>query len=121
MFQSRYRRHRPSDGQAAKERSRDMRKYLLLTTALAALIAVSVAGIASAGNKPEVVEAGNLRFTFNGGFSPSKLPKKKLANITLQASGKIETKDGTHPPALKEVLVETDKNGTIDTKGVPTC
>lgn len=89
--------------------------------AIAALIAVSVAGIASAGNKPVTVEAGNLRFTFNGGFTPSKLPKKKLANITLQASGKIETKDGTHPPALKEVIVETDKNGAIDTKGVPVC
>lgn len=98
-----------------------MRKYLLLTMAIAALIAVSVAGIASAGNKPVTVEAGNLRFTFNGGFTPSKLPKKKLANITLQASGKIETKDGTHPPALKEVIVETDKNGAIDTKGVPVC
>jgi hypothetical protein len=98
-----------------------MRKYLLLTMAIAALIAVSVAGIASAGNKPVTVEAGNLRFTFNGGFSPSKLPKKKLANITLQASGKIETKDGTHPPALKEVILESDKNGTIDTKGVPVC
>lgn len=98
-----------------------MRKYLLLTTALAALIAVSVAGIASAGNKPVTVEAGNLVFTFNGGFSPSKLPKKKLAPIMLQASGKIATKDGSHPPALKEVLLESDKNGTIDTKGVPAC
>jgi hypothetical protein len=49
------------------------------------------------------------------------LPKKKLANIMLQASGKIETKDGTHPPALKEVLLESDKNGTIDTKGVAVC
>lgn len=98
-----------------------MRKYLLLTMAIAGLIAVSVAGIASAGNKPVTVEAGNLRVTFNGGFSPSKLPKKKLANIMLQASGKIETKDGSHPPALKEVILESDKNGTIDTKGVPVC
>jgi hypothetical protein len=98
-----------------------MRKYLLLTMAIAALIAVSVAGIASAGNKPVTVEAGNLRVTFNGGFSPTKLPKKKLKNIMLNASGKIETKDGTHPPALKEVILESDKNGTIDTKGVAVC
>ncbi|MGN6254854.1 MAG: hypothetical protein ACTHO8_07725 [Solirubrobacterales bacterium] len=98
-----------------------MRKYLMLTMALAALIAVSVAGLASAGNKPQTVEAGNLLVTFNGGFSPKKLPKKKLANIMLQASGKIATKDGSHPPALKEVLLETDKNGTINTKGVAKC
>ncbi len=98
-----------------------MRKYLMLTMAIAALIAVSVAGIATGANKPVTVEAGNLVFTFNGGFSPSKLPKKKLAPITLTASGKISTKDGTHPPALKETVVETDKNGAINVKGLPKC
>jgi hypothetical protein len=99
-----------------------MRKYLMLTTAVAALIAVSVAGIAfAAGNKPVTVEAGNLVFTFNGGFSPKKLPKNKLAPISLTASGSIATKDGTHPPALKEAIVETDKNGTINVKGIPVC
>lgn len=98
-----------------------MRKYLMLTMAIAALIAVSVAGIATGANKPVTVEAGNLVFTFNGGFSPSKLPKKKLAPITLTASGKIATKDGSHPPALKQVIVETDKNGAINVSGVPAC
>lgn len=98
-----------------------MRKYLLLTMALAALIAVSVAGIASAGNKPQTVVAGNLEFTFNGGFSPSKLPKKKLAPIALSASGIIKTLNGEHPPALKEAIVETDKNGAVTTVGFPTC
>ena len=55
-----------------------MRKYLMLTMAIAALIAVSVAGIATGANKPTVVEAGNLVFTFNGGFSPSKLPNSSV-------------------------------------------
>lgn len=98
-----------------------MRKYLMLTMAVAALVAVSVAGIATGANKPVTVEAGNLRVTFNGGFSPKKLPKKKFAPITLTASGKIETKDGTHPPALKSVVLESDKNGAINVKGIPVC
>ncbi len=99
-----------------------MRKYLLSTMALLGLIAASVAGIASAaGGGPVTAEAGNIKFTFDGGFSPSKLPKKKMAPIVLSASGKIQTKDGSHPPALKEVQVESDKNGTIDVKGVPAC
>jgi len=98
-----------------------MRKYVMLTMALGALIAVSLAGIATAGNTPVTVKQGNLEFTFNGGFSPTTLPKNKLAPISLQASGSIKTLDGTHPPALKEVIVETDKNGTINTKGIPVC
>lgn len=100
-----------------------MRKHLMLTMALLGLIAVSAAGVASAagGGGPVTAEAGNIKFTFDGGFSPTKLPKKKMAPIVLTASGKIETKDGSHPPALKTVEVESDKNGTINTKGVPVC
>jgi len=109
------------DGQATKESYRDMRKYLMLTMALGALIAISVAGIATGSSKTVTVEAGNLVFTFGGGITPTKLPKNKLAPITLTASGKISTKDGTHPPALTESIVETDKNGAINVKGIPVC
>lgn len=98
-----------------------MRKRLITTLALAAALAVAVAGIATA-DKPTIVQVGNLKLTLNGGFTPKKLPKKgKGAPITLNVSGKIGTTDGSHPPALKEVVVETDKNGSIDVKGLPTC
>ena len=97
-----------------------MRKYLSITTVLAALVAVSVAGIAAA-EQPVKVVAGNLEMTFNGGFSPKVLSKTKMTPITLTVSGKLRTKDGTHPPALKEFNVETDKNGAINVKGLPVC
>jgi len=98
-----------------------MRKRLITTLALAAMLAVVVAGIATA-DKPTIVQAGNLKLTLNGGFTPKKLPKSgKPAPITLNVSGEIATTDGTHPPALKEVVVETDKSGSIDVKGLPTC
>jgi hypothetical protein len=98
-----------------------MRKRLITTLALAAAFAVAVAGIATA-EKPTIVQAGNLKLTLKGGFTPKALPKKgKPAPITLNVSGKIDTIDGTHAPALKEVVVETDKNGSIDVKGLPKC
>jgi hypothetical protein len=97
-----------------------MRKYLLITTAVAALIALTVAGVAAA-EKPVKVIAGNLELTFNGGFSPKTLSKTKLTPITLNVSGKIRTKDGTHPPAMKEFLLEADKNSGVDVKGLPVC
>jgi len=97
-----------------------MRKYVMITTALAALIALTVAGIATA-EKPVKVRAGNLELTFNGGFTPKVLSKTKQTPIALSVEGTIATVDGSHPPALKEFVVETDKNGEINVKGYPTC
>lgn len=97
-----------------------MRRYLVLTMALGVLIALTVAGIATA-EKPVKVRAGNLELTVNGGFTPKVLSKNKLTPISFNVSGKLRTIDGTHPPALKEFNVETDKNGTIEVKGLPKC
>jgi hypothetical protein len=97
-----------------------MRKYLMTTLALTAMIAVSAVGFATA-EKPVKVRAGNLELTFNGSFRPKVLPKKKLAPISLFVSGNVKTVDGKHPPALKEVQVETDKNGAVNVTGFPVC
>lgn len=97
-----------------------MRKYLVLTMAVGALTALTVTGIATA-ETPVKVRAGNLELTFNGGFTPKALPKNKFAPINLNVSGKIRTVDGSHPPAMKEFILETDKNGMIDVKGLPKC
>lgn len=85
--------------------------------------ALVVGGIAiAAKNSPPIkVIAGNLELTANGSFSPTKLPRKKLAPITLRVNGKIRTLDGSHPPAVKEVVIETDKNGAINAKGLAKC
>jgi hypothetical protein len=99
-----------------------MRKRLISILALGTAIAVVVGGVATAKKYPDtVVKAGNLVLTLNGGFTPTALPKNKLAPISLNVTGKIATADGTHAPALKEVILETDKNGAINAKGVPVC
>jgi hypothetical protein len=98
-----------------------MRRGFTLVLAWAAVSAIAVAGIAAAAEKPTVIQVGNLILTFNGGFSPKALPKAKRVGITLNVSGKIETKDKTHPPALGEFILEADKNGAINAKGLPVC
>src|SRR3954449_10791934 len=97
-----------------------MRKRLVLTLALGAVVALVVGGIAVAA-KPTVIQVGNLKLTFNGGFSPTKLSKSKLSPISLNISGKIQTTDGKHPPALKEFVLEADRNSAVSAKGVPAC
>ena len=90
------------------------------TLALCALVGLVAAGVAVA-EKPITVQAGNLRLTFNGGVKPKALSKTKLEPVSLNVQGKIESVDGSHPPPLTELVIDTDKNGTIDVQGVPTC
>ena len=97
-----------------------MRRLLAVTAITAAVAIGAIASVASA-EKPAKVRVGNLALTFNGGFRPKALPKREMAPIGLNVSGKIRTLDGSHPPALREFVLETDKNGTIDVKGYPTC
>jgi hypothetical protein len=71
--------------------------------------------------KPTTIKAGNLVLTINGGVKPKKLSKTDFEPITLNVQGKIGTADGSHPPALTKIVVDTDKAGTIDARGVPVC
>jgi len=96
-----------------------MRKHLLAAIALSALLALGGAAIATAAST--TVRAGNLVLTFGSNVSPKKLPRKKLAPVALQVSGKIKTSAGVHPPALREAVIDIDKNGTVNTRGVPAC
>jgi hypothetical protein len=79
------------------------------------------AAVAMAAEKPVTVKVGNLVFTADGGVTPKALSKKTMEPIALNVKGKIGTSDGTHPPALVEAVVDTDKAGSIDATGVPTC
>ncbi len=98
-----------------------MRKYLVLTMALGALVAVSVAGIAMAA-QDTVVRAGNLVVTIDGssGLTPTALSKSTYTPVAFTAAGKVRTTDGTQVPPVKEVLVDA-KNVAVNTKGYPTC
>jgi len=100
-----------------------MRKHVLIVLALGALIAVSAVGIATAagGEKPVTVKVGNLELTANGGFSPKALSKTKQTPIEFKASGEVKEADGSHPPAIREVVLEADKAGKVHLKGIPTC
>ncbi|HET7445624.1 MAG TPA: hypothetical protein VFJ57_13305 [Solirubrobacterales bacterium] len=91
--------------------------------AVVVAVLAALAGIAGAAgkNKPVKVIVGNIELTANGGFTPEALSKTKQTPIAFFAEGKIRTLDGTHPPALKEFIVETDKNGALNVKGFPTC
>ena len=98
-----------------------MRKYLVLTMALGAVMALTVAGVAMAA-KDTIVRAGNLIVTIDStsGVSPKALSKSKYTPIAFTAAGSVRTADGAQAPPLKEVLLDA-KNSSVDVKGYPAC
>lgn len=98
-----------------------MRRYLMPALALLAVSAVGMAGVAVAKNAQTTIIAGNLKLTFGGGFSPSKMPRKEYVPVTASLFGKVQTTDGTHPSAFRETIVDVDKDIEVNVKGLPVC
>jgi len=96
-----------------------MNRKVSRVLALAACAALSTAVIADATSFK--VRSGKLEATLGGTVSPSKLPKGQLAPVKTNITGKIETTDDSHPPALREVVVDIDKDAAIDSTGLPVC
>lgn len=96
-----------------------MRRNLMLALALAAVLSLGVAAVASAVSI--TLRAGDLVTTFGGTTSPKALSKTKYTPVVTNLFGKITTSDGTHPPAFREAKVEIDKDVKVNVKGYPVC
>jgi len=94
-----------------------MRKTVLRASAIAAVVLLVAAAAATA----LVLRAGNIVVTTDGGFSPTTLPKHKLAPIQLHGYGKISTVSGELPPILETITLWFDKHGAVETRGLPVC
>jgi len=98
-----------------------MRKHLLRLKAfwIGLLLLGCMAATALADRQEEC--AGNICISDNGGISPKKLPKHKRAPISGFINAEIRSKDGSHPPAVRTLVVNFDKTLRIDAKGLPAC
>jgi hypothetical protein len=93
------------------------RTRALAVMAVAAAAMMVVVGSASG----IIIKSGNIEVELDGGISPSALPKKDRAPLTLKLEGKLETTDNTHISAVKTVSLDFDKAGELFTKGLPSC
>jgi len=94
------------------------RKWML---ALAAAVALSLGAAVIASAVSFTNRVGNLIVTFGGEASPKKLPRHEYAPVVTTFFGKIKTADGTHPSALREVILDIDKDARVNVKGLPVC
>jgi hypothetical protein len=88
-------------------------------TVLFALLALGALAISVA--QAQIVKSGNIEIEIEGDFAPKALPKKTQAPIKLEVEGSMATLDKSHVPAVKEIYLEFDRNGKLNTKGLASC
>lgn len=93
-----------------------MRRVLLLAFA-AALLVLSTVPSAQA----ELVEHGDLFVKFKGGLAPTALPRNSLAPVSVSVDGTVRTLSGDRPPALRQISIELNRGGVLDSQGLPVC
>jgi hypothetical protein len=100
---------------SSDRRGRVCRHLLLGCLAVATVLLLTSAADA------ELTQHGDLFVSFNGGISPTALPRHTLAPISLTVSGKVRTPPGTQPPPLRQIEISINSNGHLDTTGLPIC
>jgi len=78
---------------------------------------LSIASIAGA----ELTERGDLFVRFQGGINPAALPRAQRAPITVSVAGRVKTLSGERPPALREIEIELNRGGELNSNGLPLC
>ena len=89
---------------------------VLLTIACLVLLAFSVGGANAA-----LVKVGNLVLRADGGFTPSSLPRHSYAPIDFKGYASITNTEGGAPTALEEAVIDFDRDGRLETRGIPLC
>ena len=95
-----------------------MRRRLLIPTLIAAL-AVGLGAPARRPRRwPGRQPAGHLQRRLR----PARPAARQPAPVDgPRSTGRIATTDGSHPPPLRRIEVELNRNGRLDTKGLPVC
>jgi hypothetical protein len=92
-------------------------KLRLPTYALIAIILLLIAGMADAA----MVRVGRIVLRADGGFTPQSLPRHSYAPISFRGHANVESTDSQPVPALRNFRLEFDKDGRLETKGLPVC
>lgn len=92
-------------------------KRALVAFGLVTLIALSLSGLTQA----EVARKGDITVSFHGDMAPLKLPRTGAAPVSVQLGGKIKSSDPANPPVLERIVLDINRHGELQTKGLPTC
>jgi hypothetical protein len=69
----------------------------------------------------EQVQKGDLRVKFEGELTPHALPRSSQAPVNVSVSAKITPVGKAELPQLRQMSIAINRNGAINTKGLPLC
>jgi hypothetical protein len=102
-----------------------MRRYLAVGAVLGAIASLTAAQSSAVStclrSFPTSCSFPALQFTSGALISPRMLPRNEYVPVTASLFGSVKTGDGTHPSALRELLLDVDKDVKINAKGYPVC
>jgi len=71
---------------------------------------------------PSVIsQKGTLRVSVSGKLAPKRLPRNGAAPISVTVGGQISTTDKSLPPQLESMRIELNREGKLDSTGLPPC
>jgi len=85
------------------------------------LIAISCAAFAAGAGASAMVETRELRLELNGAFQPRDLPVHSFAPVQFEGSIEVSKPGGGEPPALRQMIIDFDRDGRLTVGGLPTC
>ncbi len=69
----------------------------------------------------EIAQKQGVRVIVDGTLSPSKLPRKGTAPVSVEVSGEIETLKSNELSQLKAMQIAINSAGKLDLRGIPHC
>lgn len=86
-----------------------------------AVVVGALALLASAVAYAQTIEINKTVVSATASISPRALPARGNVPVEVGSVTRIRTTDGSQPPTLKELTFLFDRNGTVETRGLPTC
>jgi hypothetical protein len=88
---------------------------------IGALCGIFGAIFASSAPAAALLEVNDLVIRAEGAFEPRLLPRRHFAPISFEGHIDISAKSGGRPAALEQIVLGFDRDGRLNTGGLPTC
>jgi hypothetical protein len=86
------------------------------------LVALALLGGLAAGlARGERTQKGDLIVSLDGGLTPLKLPRDRLAPVAVHLEGGLQSTDGKLLPRVTRIELGLPAQGVVSTRGLPTC